>query len=51
MYKFSVRVEEQVEKRQVQRWVDIGWLTPSHGWFVLNSDEAMKASERKAGSG
>jgi ribonuclease HI len=35
----------------VQQWVNIGWLTSSHGWCVLNTDGAMKASERKAGCG
>jgi ribonuclease HI len=51
LYKFSMRAEDQIEKRKEQRQVEIGWITPSHGWFALNSDGAMKAKERRAGCG
>jgi ribonuclease HI len=51
MYKFSMRAEERIDQRQVQQWVNISWLPPPNGWLALNTDGAMKASERKAGCG
>jgi ribonuclease HI len=31
--------------------VNIAWLPPEPGWFVLNSDGAAKQSEKRAGCG
>jgi hypothetical protein len=50
-YKISTRAEEQVGQQHVQQWMDIRWLNPAPGWFVLNTDGAAKASNRTAGCG
>ncbi|KAK2417534.1 Polynucleotidyl transferase, ribonuclease H superfamily protein [Trifolium repens] len=50
-YKISTRAEEHIGQRHVQQWMDIRWLTPAPGWFVLNTDGVAKASNQTARCG
>jgi ribonuclease HI len=50
-YKLSMMAEEQTGPRRIQQQVNIAWLPPEPGWFVLNSDGAAKQSEKRAGCG
>jgi hypothetical protein len=43
--------DEQVRHGAIHQWVNIQWTTPPPGWFILNTDGAAKASDRRAGCG
>jgi ribonuclease HI len=51
MYKISMQAEERIQHSKDKQHIDVKWLIPSPGWFVMNSDGAAKMSVRKAGCG
>jgi ribonuclease HI len=50
-YRMSMAAEEQVRHGASQQWMNIRWVSPPSGWFVLNTDGAAKASDKRAGCG
>jgi ribonuclease HI len=44
-------LEPQDRNGRIMQQIDVCWLKPSLGWYVLNTDGAAKIGERKAGCG
>jgi hypothetical protein len=50
-YKMSMMAEDQIKPGRMHQQVNIAWIPPPSGWFALNTDGAVKPSDRSAGCG